>query len=271
MLKKGSIIAGLLLLLLSGCSDSPTESNQAVPDLLELTPMPNEQAELIAIWTSEQITAPLSYYNRIVKELEIIETKWGDSLEVWDDYAEWGGSIYQGDDVVFVPPWEISFLEFQTDSAYTQNVFDSTYQDLYALLDSLHYIELTYNQQQYYPVTFSVTFKGRLNSKLVGERLSQIDGIISVKIRPAMYIGSISNLYPLIDNTSSHYFFYYGYNDCPSNCIDAQIYYVKITSDSAYIAGSYNTEHDPVEPGWIDSLLLPVVHKWNDDEFDWPE
>lgn len=59
--------------LMAACSEErPTQSEKWTSPPLRLKPLPNEQAELVALWLGGEIEAPLPLYERVLSNLEHI-------------------------------------------------------------------------------------------------------------------------------------------------------------------------------------------------------
>lgn len=66
-------MSALALVLLACSSKKPQQPGTDDPPELRLEPLPNEQAELVALWLSQEIEAPLALYERVSHDLAEID------------------------------------------------------------------------------------------------------------------------------------------------------------------------------------------------------
>lgn len=86
----------LLVIVAAGCGEE--KINNPKPLGLRLTPLPDEEAEVMALWMSGEIEAPMDLYTRIHNDLQSIRRDFGD--------------IPVLDSITFTSPWQPGVLLF---------------------------------------------------------------------------------------------------------------------------------------------------------------
>jgi hypothetical protein len=137
---------------------------------LRLTPLPDEEAELMALWLSGEIEAPMDLYERIRDDLQTIRS----------DYR----SIPELDSVEFVPPVAPSSLLLEIPPDDLQRLLNHENRSW----DSLNVLY----QPSFDSVYREARFPGRLNSSLLADAYGQIEEVRSVGLAIAFTDGGLS-------------------------------------------------------------------------------
>jgi hypothetical protein len=252
-----------VLLLAVACSDSSPNGPDKTPELS--TPLPNEEAELMAIFVSDSTLAPIPLYNQILSDVTELRARWADSLAVWDDD---GGGPYTS--VVFWPlctPSELSL--FITDSLHTAIATDQS-PAWDALMDSLALDSATFTFYQYRPDTWygHLYFHGRQSSRLLGNRLIGFPGVTSISMSGGCFDHSL--FLPVFTDSTRGYCYDFRWGDCPAGCGMAKSCYFVMNGDSALHVGNYIWEwNDPDRPAWANDILLPAFERHATDWMLW--
>ena len=238
--------------LLVSCDDkslSPTPSKE--PDF-SLTPMENEEAELLAIHLSGEIISPVRLYRKIKNDLELIRSTWSDSIgQVNIKY-----SPFSQPSLIYVGLDSSAFTDAQAGRYHEWDSLNNYYRmDSIRLLPQFHLAVLQ--------------FEGRLNPVLLVDAYSGLSGM--QYSHTESWIGDWSTLVALFENNVVKYFFRLGFGDCPSGCIYSNFFYFTVDDDSAHYHGSYLTTYPPDSstiPNWADSAMqaLRDYRIWN----HWP-
>lgn len=234
-----------LVVLLVSCDDkSLSPISPKGPDF-SLTPMENEEAELAALHLSGKLIAPVPLYRQIKEELELIRETWSDSIS----HAN----------MKFEPYWTVSKIKVYVDSS----TFDSMQLEQYHHWDSLNdyyridtiaFGRYSFIDQQW----ANLYFEGRLNPLLIVDIYAGLPGFIGVNSVVTFPIGDSPRLVLLRDKNTIKYFFSYAYGDCPSGCLNSEIYYFTIDKGVAVYHGLWKRtifEPHPPPPNWADTVI----------------
>lgn len=237
------IIALITASFFSGCGNKITNPTQLTPVDISVTPLDNEEAELAALHLSGELVAPVGLYNKVKQELELIRSSWKDSI------------IFVN--LEFVPFYKASALLMAADTI----VFDSMLAGTYIAWDSLNsYYRLkqfkeifTFNDKVY----FQLNFTGRLNSFVLNRAYKDLPDLLGVG-----WITNRTGDYPLLvpfkTGNRIKYFFRHGYGDCPSGCLNSDVFYFTVERGQAIYHGSYSYEFPLVQPipTWLDTFEM---------------
>jgi hypothetical protein len=233
------VIPFTLLVFFAACEEK--SFNPRVPEGpdFSLTPMEDEEAEVLAMYLSGEIMAPLELYDTIKSDLLLIRNTWADSVpDVLIRYLP------------YPPPSEIYI-------GLTPQTFESIRLGEYHEWDSLniHYrldsVELL---SQFGAV--KLHFNGRLNANLLVDAYAGLPGFRY--IHTEAFVGDWSTLLASKDESVIKYFFRFGFGDCPSGCIYSRLTYLTREEDSAYFHGQYLTNYPPdsSRPTWVDTAII---------------
>lgn len=241
--KKYIIFFFSLAVLLVSCDDkslSPTVPKG--PDFSS-TPMENEEAELAALHLSGKLVAPLPLYEQIKEELELIRETWSDSI------------VHVN--ILFDPYWKVSKIRIYVDSSTYDSMKSNQYQHWdslndYYRIDTIVLGNYSFIDQQW----ANLYFEGRLNPILLVDKYAGLPGFIYVNSVVTFPIGGGPILVLLRDRLTIKYFFSYAYGDCPSGCLNSEIYYFTIDKGEPIYHGLWKRtifEPHPTPPKWADT------------------
>ncbi|HEX2897880.1 MAG TPA: hypothetical protein VHP63_07525 [candidate division Zixibacteria bacterium] len=241
-----SIVILTVVFLIVACQEKAMNpAIQDGPDF-SVTPMENQEAELIALHLSGELIAPVPLYRKVKKELEIIRNTWIDSIpEVGYRHTLYiRPSLLQGG-------LSIALLDSIVSGTYT--FWDSL--NLYYGFDSISIRQVPMGDTVYN--YYILHFKGRLNSCILQSAYSQLPGFEKVKMVVVGVYGP--TLCASIDGDNVKYFFTNRYGDCLRGCIYKDFYYFTVIQDQAVFHGSYldnvTSPPDSSRPNWVDTAV----------------
>lgn len=241
--KKYIIFFFSLVVLLVSCDKNslgPTLSKD--PDFSS-TPMENEEAELAALHLSGKLIAPLPLYEQIKEELELIRETWSDSI------------VHVN--ILFDPYWRASNIQVYISQATYDSMISGQYHHWdslndYYRIDTIVFGHYSFIDQQW----ANLYFEGRLNPLRLVDKYAGLSGAISINL-PVRFLDGPA-LIPLRVFKKNKYFFDYAYGDCPSGCLNSEIYYFTIDKGAAVYHGLWKStifEPDPPPPNWADTAI----------------
>ena len=152
-------LATLSFMALLGVGCGKGKGTESEPTGLRLAPLPDAEAEYMALWLSGEIEAPIDLYKRIQSDLKRIR---GSSF-----------NTANFDSLSFTAPWQASMIIIGLDSAmYTRLANHES--PLWDSLNTLYqaYIAPSEDGRTYFP-----HFPGRLNPERLSELYAQVPGV----------------------------------------------------------------------------------------------
>jgi len=240
------VILTVLAILIIGCEEKAF--NPAIPKGpdFSLTPMENEEAELAAIFLSEELIAPVQLYKQFRDEVLLIRNTWEDSK--------------YHTEIEFTTPYIMSEVLIITSGA----VYDSMQSGNYHHWDSLNSyyrldsIRFYFRSDDYSMLT--IRFKGRLNSNILAEKYIVLPGIRYAELN--YLVGEFPVILPIRFGDEIKYFFNYAHEDCFDGCDYYDLFYFTVTDGFAIYHGSYSFnvwEIPPPEPLWFDTARMAYL------------
>ena len=230
----GKILLILILLpaLLSGCSDDSGTN----PDNPSATI--SDEAQLAALWLTNEIKPPLAIALQIENDLKRIRTNYADSMPIFNQVF-----IYP------VPPKNISVT--LTDSAVSAIRADTftAWDDLNQSF-GINRINTNFNGNNKNYVR--LYFEEHWNPSRVAPFYYDIEGVRHAN--PALRFGDYSNFYPWYVDGEIAYLFREGWGDCPSGCMYNHFWYVKKINGEWTIIGDFEKEYQKPYPDWWDEI-----------------
>ena len=224
----------LFLTFFVACTDSPlSPTSRERPTKL---PWGDEDAELMALCLSGELTAPQDLYSTISDDLRAIRTEFGAANPALNQLK-------------FHPPWVVSCLIVHVEYDIAQSLLAGTYHGWDELNQTYHVtrVDLTGLRTAYFAVLY---FEGRLHPRRLAEIYHQ--GLRGVSAEPNGYSGDGPNIYPRRDGTQTTYLFRDASGDCPSGCISSEYWYFSCADFSApVLIGHWKPEQGSVQPAWF--------------------
>ncbi|UCF04737.1 MAG: hypothetical protein JSV33_12550 [bacterium] len=231
LLRDSALVAISIYIMLPffGCSSTTDCSGDCEPDII--TERQYEEAELIALFLSGEITAPETLTVHILNDLRAIRYRYGNRhVPILT--------------VPFVPPAPPSCFYITFDDTTTQKIEGGTYH----AWDSLN---ATYGLNEVRPVfggDFNLYFDGRLNPWRLIEFYETLPGFVTAHVCPR--IGDSPNIYPHRTLDCFYYLFRDAWGDCLSGCIFSEFWFYKVEEYVPSFIGHWDPQEDPEEPEW---------------------
>ncbi len=221
----------VLLSLLFVCCSNPFGSSKKNHDY---TSEDMEEAEVIALCLSGDITAPASLYNRVLTNLAAIRSSYGINFT-------------QINTIRFRKPWVPSCIIIGFESGTSQLVANGEYHVWDELNNQYQVTEIDLSSIRYNWVLLS--FKGLLHPRRLSESYSKLPGVRYAE--PNGIGGDGPTIYPRQAILGLTYLFRNGWGDCPAGCISNEYwYFVAYELSETIFIGYWNPQKDPKEPDW---------------------
>jgi len=225
-------IVGFGLLLLA-CGDAAyNPDHDYVPPEERVSPLEDEQAEIAAFWLADSITAPLSLYDTISLDIQLIREQWADSIP----------AVNMG----IRMPWSPSYLGLHVGAGTADSMISGEY-DYWDDIPSAERIEAV----DYFPQWgyVEIVFDGRFNLELVVDQYRELPGVSYAHL--GYYVGDGPTWLPWRYDGRLVYVFHDRWGDCPAGCIHCDFHVFTVRHGyvahelSAYDPGA---EEDIPEP-----------------------
>jgi hypothetical protein len=237
------LAAALLVMCFCAKPNQPEE-----PPYFVKTPMPDEKAEIIALYLSGELLAPLVLYERIHAELEYI---WGEYTPTYPVLSQINYRAAFG---------QASAIGFFIDEATYNQLADSVYH-AWDALNEMHEFETYRLHDTYYSgYIIDMYFRGRRHPCVLTEIYDSLPGFTAPEwCGVAGSLGDYPNIYPRMAEDTISYLFRNAWGDCPAGCIYSEFWYFVSVDDSMNLVGYWLPEYgDTVAPFW-----------WEDAKHNW--
>ena len=225
-----------LLLFCSKITDfGDTDGLSELERLLEQTPRADKEAELAALWLSDELLAPESLYQEIRDGLSIIRSNYG----IWENFNP------------FSLHFQYNLVESMIFIRFTDSIVAQIRQGTYTGWDSLNTLYRVIEiDTSWFSFIGSVKlyFKGRLNPEILARHYRQLDGVVGAEA--SSYGGDWSNVYPWIVDGKLAFLFRQAWGDCPCGCEYSHFWYFKKENGSYEFVGDFNSAIDSLAPEW---------------------
>lgn len=261
----------LLIIVVASCGDDePTGPSGNNYPVITFTPLEEERAELMAMWQSDSLEAPVELYEQILVDLRTIENQWNDTMAQAKDSAMLRGYHDSLPDWIlpFYPYWQVSKIWIGFNNLQSWNQAQSgLLEEFNRKLNENNFSHVTYDSLFGYYYNASVHFNGRLNSKHLVDAFAGVEGIYSVTT--SNMAGDYSVLLPVGEPGERKYYYRFAWGDCPSGCTISENFYYEMDADSAMLLGRWGASHMPQPtPAWIDTLQA-TQWRWRLDYASW--
>lgn len=226
----------LIALLLSffGLVSCSNPFNPLSDQDLELTPEDQEEAELIALCLSGELSASDDLYNLILKDLAVIRLRFGDELE----------PIKR---VRFRPPWVPGCVMVGVDESTANKIGNGEYHAWDELNQKYQVIEMDTSGIRYKWIV--LYFKDKLHPRRLSELYGALPGVRYAE--PNFVIGDSPNIYPYEIGIGITYLFRDAWGDLPAGATNNEYWYFAVTrSNQVTYIGHWAAYRDPKEPAW---------------------
>ncbi len=232
-------LLGILLVPVIACGEEQkTEPTPTSTPAAECTIKENEEAELIALCLSGDIVAPDTLYDRVLSDLAVIRSDFGDEFEIVNN-------------IEFLPPWAPGSLiigfEYEGNATTAQMVANGTYEAWDELNEIYEVTEIDTGLMRTGGVLLH--FKCRLHPRRLEELYEALPGVRYAE--PNSYLGDYSNIYPRQIGDKITYLFRNAWGDCMVGCTGREYWYFSVEDGKPTFIGHYDPQRY-TEPDWYD-------------------
>jgi len=202
------------------------------------TPMPNEEAELMALYLSDEILAPSALYERIERELRTIRE---------DTVAEYAGKL----NMEYYPRFgQASYLYFTVDDTTYRQIISGNYHAWDSLHNVHHMIDfIAYKSRYESHYCTEIYFEGRRHPEVLAKAYSRLPGFLEHR-ETYFYVG-FSNIYPRLSMDTLSYLFHGCTTYFPFGCDIDEFWYFVCTPDGTAYVGHWLSEFGNLDyPEW---------------------
>jgi hypothetical protein len=233
------LFASAFLLFFGCCGDSGINPNDN-PTII------SEEAQLAALWLTNDFYPPLDIASNIDNDLELIRAKFADSLDIFEQ------------EFIFpaVPRSLTIGLSDSAVEAYRAGTYDAWNSQnddfgLVAIDTFFHGNNFNYAK---------LHFKDILNPYKLSSYYSGTEGVRYAQ--PIYLYGDFSNFYPWYVDGDISYLFRYGWGDCPAGCIYSHFWYLKKINGEFEIVGDFITTYPESYPEWWSEISEAFRNYW---------
>ncbi len=256
-----TILIMTALLLWLNCGDDRLTKPAPEPETAwDLTPLEDETAELMALWLSDELVAPMDLYYQIKSDLDTIRSQFADSLERWDDELEVSQYPIGPDwEIGFRLPWYHSQVIVKIkDTATLRLITTGGHHEWNKMMDSLRVVNVT---ESGFGLFVHAYFLGRLNPGGLRRHIDGLDGVEGTARLPRAISGVPTSLIvPSPAEDDIRYFFDFSWwdnsPDLDENGPRSLICYIDVHNDSAILIDSWLPLYgDTIRPAWADTFV----------------
>gem|GEM_PF-706473 len=240
------IFAAMILVLaivVMSCSKSveyepgPPDPYEDLKEQIAKSPRPDEEAELMALFSSGHVVAHQRDYDRVREAVSLVRETFRDSVPFLDS-------------VQFTYNASVGVVLILLNEEAVGQLRDGSFVDWDSLntLYRVAEIDTTWLGSSDQVV---LTFEGRLNPSLLSFYYSQLDCVVGVGI--SVEIGDHSNIYPWMSGFDDRTFLLRkAWGDCLTQCDNNRFWYFKVVDGEAEDIGEYAPDASPISPVWWD-------------------
>ncbi len=231
-------VPSLIVLFMSGlisCSNNP--AGPSPPDIPAPVPRGDEDAELMALCLSGEMTAPEDLYSIIARDLGAIREEYGPSEPIVNQ-------------LTFRTPWVVSCVVLVFDTVTDISIRNGTYHAWDELNQTFGLTHFELSSLSHMAVLY---FEGRLHPRRLAELYDKLPG---VRADPNGILGDGPNIYPRKTDSGMSYLFRAAWGDCLSGCIHSEYWYFECTgSRKPAFIGHSDPGRGP-KPVWLLIALM---------------
>jgi len=239
------IVALVLVLVLFACDDKSTRSkgDTGVVTVIH-DPWPDENAELLALWASDEVCAPEQLYDIIHNDLELISSQWCDSLPFLctdNDITSWDNCDVKPLMCDKMSAEQVWLSTHTMSIGVDNNTFEEMKAGTYTAWDDLnefyHIDTITFSS---FLCFVKLEFLPHLSMVLVAEEYRSLPGVIYAT--PSGCPGDASLLTLEIDKSIRNYIYRVAWGDCPAGCAYSHYWKIQIRGRVAVILDEWGYE-----------------------------
>lgn len=234
-------VAAAAALAACGTDDSSISGPPASPTL---TPRPNAEAEIAALWLSGERVAPEDLYETIAHDLSSIRSAWADSVPATS--------------ITFRKPWVPSMVILAFTDDGRRRLREGSYMEFERLAQHFELTALDTTKLAYDSVAL-LNFAGRQNPDVLAEEFGVLDGIAWAQANNTCCDGA--SVYPWTLDNGMTYLFRSAWGDCPAGCIYSAFYYFRVNGKGIEYVGGFQQGSDPTPPWWDEARVAYDVYR----------
>jgi hypothetical protein len=197
------------------------------------------EAELMALWYSDELTAPLDLAVRFKDDLRRVRT-------------ELSAQVPSLDGIFFRPPWTPSLIMLGVDSVTAQAIRDSLYVAWDSLNESFGQDSLWEYLDFGYEAYFRLRFSGLKNPNVISASYEGLPGVLYAY--PPGHAGEEpAEIWPYQTGDTVTYLFKAAWGDCQAGCGHKRFIFVGATDDTTWLIGEWSRtsgQGDGPPPWW---------------------
>jgi hypothetical protein len=237
-----------LAIAITSCSKSveyeppPPDPYEDLKAQIAQSPRPDEEAELMALFSTGQVVANQRDYDRVREAVSLVRVTFRDSIPFLDS-------------VVFTHNVSVGVISVLLDEEAVDQLREGSFVDWDSLntLYRVAEIDTTWLESSDQVV---LTFEGRLDPSLLSFYYTQLRGVVGAGISVEM--GDHSNIYPWMSGFDDRTFLLRkAWGDCLNQCDHNIFWYFKVSDGEAHYIGEYNPDDSPIQPIWWDEARTP--------------
>jgi hypothetical protein len=227
------------------------------------TPLPDWEAEELAMALSRELTAPRELYNRIRRDLAKIRKQYAQEIPAVQ--------------ITYQPQWLSGGIHMEIDSAVFFDSANEAYQ-LFGSLNGAFGLDYFVHRGFYYTY-YELQLNGRYNPvRLIDQYYHIIGGGIELMRTPSLVGWDGPDMSVAMDGDVIRYYFRKAWGDCPSGCVFERVYFFSTLGGRLTYHGEYNNVDSPSPPKpdwyavyWADVLSQRYGVSWYPDSIVyWP-
>jgi hypothetical protein len=217
-----------LLLITCGCENDITDQGFE-PTLEDI-----EEAEIMALCLSGEITAPQNLKEQLLDDLLYIRNNFGDDSNPIDS-------------IRFFPPWVPGCIIIGFDDSTAQKIISGEYDAWDTLNEAYQVVEMDSDLTFVFP-SVVMYFEDILNPRRLAELYEQLPGVRYSE--PNFHDGDGPNVYPKIEGDGITYLFRDAWGSCTAGCMYSEYWYFGSSNGLPVFIGYWDPQENPTEPDW---------------------
>jgi hypothetical protein len=211
------------------------------------TPLPDWEAEELAMAISRELTAPRNLYNRIKKDLAMIRQEFEDEVPAVA--------------IRFQPSWTSGSVVMKIDTTILLDSTSEAFRVFESLNSAFGFVTFRHEWDDWY----SLELDGRYNPvRLIDQFYHLVPGGIYYMGRAPGYIFDRPEMFLARDGSIFRYFFRNAWGDCPAGCLYERIHCFSVNGRRVTYHGSYNRRESPPppQPDWYSIYVAAYDSVW---------
>ena len=232
------IVVSLMMISCDGITQpEPVDPFADLKQRLAQSPRENEEAELMALWLSDEIVAPETLYVQVHDALTRLRDTFGDSVHCLDSIS-------------YRHTHQVSYVSLAMNACAVESIREGTYHhwDSLNTLYRVTSIDTSWFSEGWLHLAI-LRFEGRLNPVILGEYYEQLDGVGFVGLENN-YLGDGPNLYPWKTESGFTFLLRNTWDCWPIGCPLGHFWYFREIDQQPVLVGDYLFDSESEWPDW---------------------